>query len=274
MHQRLWIAYNHTCIREFGIPSWYEYILAGDAEGLAHRFPQGYEVGDILLTERIIPLPKSVQNFLIKELCPDVWASPGAACPCNNDLLVLPYLGRRLGSGDNSTVLSPHEFRLHLDQMESLGLPIKAYSERMAIALAFMHWAAHIDAGGVEFALAPTRGRVTPINLPTKLESHGLWALNFGCCEHMSTDMNGVNQAARAFWSSAPFYPRPGKRDEKDKQLWENFKRAYLEASFCFIKRGDVSVGCLPQAVMSAIEAMAPSQDDCGSEPVQVAESL
>ncbi|KAK9780528.1 putative DUF3669 domain-containing protein [Seiridium cardinale] len=81
-----------------------------------------------------------------------------------------------------------------------------------------------------------------------------LWILDFDCCKRMSMDEQGVQQGAEAFLQNDPFYPRPGKDNEEDKELWGYFRAAYEEAS-SFISQTDSQVSeRRPRLLMDTIE--------------------
>ena len=86
---------------------------------------------------------------------------------------------------------------LHVDKMEKLGLDTKAYAQTMADALAIMLWGAGIDAGDVEFVLAPTRdgdGESGAFECGF-LGTHGMWILDFDCCRVIERNGVGVERA-------------------------------------------------------------------------------
>jgi hypothetical protein len=58
-----------------------------------------------------------------------------------------------------------------------------------------------------------------------------MWILDFDCCRDISLDEAGVQQAGSAFRKTYPFYPRPGRDNDRDQVLWEQFKAHFLETS-------------------------------------------
>ncbi|KAI1279019.1 zinc finger protein-domain-containing protein [Xylaria sp. FL0933] len=276
IHQRLIAAYQRCrvpCL--FAIPTWHCYVPAADATKIVHRFPSGYSSCNILLSERIPPLPADVRDLLIAKYCPPELAPNITADPRNHDCLIRPYLGRRRRGFKNSTfrTFSLRNYPLHLDQIEDLKLDLLEYARRMAQALAFMHWSAGIDANDVEFVLAPPPPPTIPIfsspSIPgnplttissTVLSDHCLWILDFDCCRPMTMDETGLKQAARAFWRNDPFYPRPPGKDDKqqrDVELWSHFKHAFLDASAEIIGSDDEERRHLPGLLLELIEAKA-----------------
>ncbi|KAK3392284.1 zinc finger protein-domain-containing protein [Sordaria brevicollis] len=102
---------------------------------------------------------------------------------------------------------SLRNFPLHLDQMRHLKMPVDEYASAMADAMAFLHWGAETDAGGVEFVIARPRqdqaspGAASPgaastcasgtrpsigskpfTSVPVLGGEHALWLLDFDCC--------------------------------------------------------------------------------------------
>ncbi|KAI0808787.1 zinc finger protein-domain-containing protein [Xylaria sp. FL0064] len=240
IHQRLIAAYQ--CCRVpclFAIPTWHGYVPAADA-------------GEI---------------YCPPELAPSITADPK-----NHNCLIRPYLGRRRRGFKNSTfrTFSLRNYPLHLDQIDDLKLDLLEYAQRMAQALAFMHWSGGIDANDVEFVLA-TPPPITPENPPLPgnpptvisspiLGDHCLWILDFDCCRQMTMDEAGMKQAARAFWRNDPFYPRPPGRDDEQRDgvgLWSHFKRAFLDASAEVIGPDDEERRHLPGLLLELIEAKA-----------------
>ncbi|KAI1264188.1 zinc finger protein-domain-containing protein [Xylariaceae sp. FL1019] len=244
----------------FAITIWVCYVTADVAEAIVARFPSGYSPCNMLITERIPPLPASVRRMLIEEYChPELPPELAYSTDSNKHAcLIRPYLGKRRRWFDNTDfcMFSLRNHPLHLDQLEDLGLDLFTYSRPMAEALAFMHWCAKIDANGVEFVLAPrTFQRSMPqATLSSVLGDHCLWILDFDCCRPMTMDETGVEQAAAAFWRNDPYYPRPGQEIGRDVEQWALFKRSYLTESVRFIGPKDVN---LPRLLLERIEAKA-----------------
>ncbi|KAK8124203.1 hypothetical protein PG999_004121 [Apiospora kogelbergensis] len=216
------------------------------------RFPPGYEACNILISERIPPMPADVRNRIIDKFCP---SNPPSlpdqirADDKNRDCLVRPYLGRSKHGRDQSRIsfFSLRNCPLHVDQMYDLGLSPKDYSSAMAKTLAFLHWGAKIDANDIEFVLAP--GNSAPQFSSTFLGGHSLWILDFDCCKPLSLDDAGVEQAARAFLKNDPFYPRPGRTNSYG--LWEEFRSEFLQYSRLILDSQD-----LPTKLMDRIEEL------------------
>ncbi|KAI1122160.1 zinc finger protein-domain-containing protein [Nemania abortiva] len=262
MHQRILEAYKSGKARRFAMPIWLGYISADTAKKFADEFPRGWPQGSILLTERILPLPKTTSHFLTEKYCPRRLISSIATDSSNHVCLVRPYLGGRRGSYRDSTShgFSLCDFPLYLDQMEELGLEIHIYASRMAKALAFMHWSAQVDANGVDFVLAPAPKAPLMMRSPV-LGKHCLWMLDFDRCRPMTMDDAGLEKATRAFWENNRYYPRPVKGVGEDSLLWHHFKHCYLEESSYIVGLGDVRQHGLPRNFIAMIEAELPVQN-------------
>jgi hypothetical protein len=124
------------------------------------------------------------------------------------------------------------------------------YAVTMARTLAVMHWAAGIDANDVEFVLGSSPA-INKTAHPSSKEleacdkdsagklyrwdfdhrSISIWLLDFNQCKTFEHDSQGLKQLVDGFWWNDPYYPRPGSKNENDRNLWEVFKKAYLEAS-------------------------------------------
>ncbi|KAI1173522.1 zinc finger protein-domain-containing protein [Nemania sp. FL0916] len=265
VHQQLLAAYKPKNFLGFTIPKWHGYIAQDEANEIVHRFPRGYSACNLLLTERIHPVPETIRHHLVKRFFPRKLAHDINADPNNHDCLIRPYLGkrRRLYSKSVLSSYSLRNFPLHLDQIEELGLDAFVYSHCMAQALAFMHWSAKIDANDVEFVLAPAND--PELAVPSKaLGDHCMWILDFDCCRSMTMDSQGLKQAARAFLRNDPFYPRPGKEKMEDIRLWDWFKSSYLRASSQIIGKHDARRLSLPSQLMELIEQMTLNKEHPG----------
>ncbi|KAK6081219.1 hypothetical protein SCUP234_04872 [Seiridium cupressi] len=179
------------------------------------RFPSGYTPCNILITQRIPPVSEQARQTLLDRL---------------------------------------RNYPLHVNQMMDLELDVPGYATAIARALAFMHWAAKIDANDVEFVLASAPDGDIPQFQSKYFGGHSLWILDFDCCKRMSMDEQGVQRGAEAFLQNDPFYPLPGKDNQEDKELWGNFRAAYEKAS-SFISQTDSQVSeRLPRLLMDTIE--------------------
>lgn len=249
-----------TC---FLIPRCHEFVAEGysgwETSNILTRFPPGYSACNILITQRIPPIPRHVRHWLIDKYCPSSLVDTIKADVNNSDCIIRPYLGRRrFGQRESSRirVFSLRNYPLHIDQMADLGLEAIDYCSAIARALAFMHWSANVDANDVEFVLAPAP--VTDVDTPQfhskLLGGHNLWILDFDCCKRITMDDEGIQQAAEAFLRNDPYYPRPLRDNEEDVRMWDHFKATFLEASSIIVKNNSRIPQGLPKRLMDTIE--------------------
>ncbi|CAG8292220.1 unnamed protein product [Penicillium olsonii] len=217
------------------IPLCHNFIKPEDEEWWFQNhdiFPQGHTPCNMIESQRIPAFEESTRTLLIQKFCPEEIKQVIMDSEPDRDCLIRPYLGRRRTHSPSSQTssrfraFSLRNYPLHEDQMEELGIStddIQHYARIMADALAMMHWVARIDASDVEFVLAPPHHNGHRIE--NLLGDHAMWLLDFDVCRDMSMDINGVEQAVKAFWRNDPFYPRPGKA------LWKIFREQYLSTS-------------------------------------------
>lgn len=238
MHQRVLQSFHESAqLRlQIQIPACYDFIKATDRTWWSvnqPRFPPGYTPCNVIVSQRIPPVPEATRRLLVRNYCPPKLAQRILDSEPDKDCLIRPYLGRRRTQKPHTTskftAFSLRNYPLHLDQMESLGITtseISQYGRVMAETLAMMHWIGEIDGNDIEFVLAP------PSEDGPKIESailgeHSMWVLDFDLCRRMTMDSEGMVQAAVAFWHNDPFYPRP----EKGPSLWSVFRERYLQVS-------------------------------------------
>ncbi|KAF3479531.1 uncharacterized protein GIQ15_06507 [Arthroderma uncinatum] len=219
------------------IPRCHQFMKPDDSwwsENL-ERFPDGYAPCNTLRSDRIPPVGQQTREILIDKFCPARLVSQIKDSDANRDCLIRPYLGRHRYNSKRPksgfTAFSLRNFPLHLDQMEDLEIPLTdlvIYSELMAETLAILHWFGMMDANDVEFVLAPPRKNgKKPAIISNILGDHVMWILAFDCCNEISFDIEGVEQAVRAFFKNDPFYPRP----TSSPGLWSAFRVKYIQTS-------------------------------------------
>ena len=255
MHDKILSALPQQSVQ---IPDCYRYVHRTDYawwdQRLA-RFPDRFQVpGNALVTERVPPFPASVRYGIIEKYCPEKLVSSIKVSDADQDCLVRPYLGRsrRQERQTGFHAFSLRNYPLHVDQMEELSLDKAKYARIMAETLAAMYWKAEVDANDVEFVLAPPRrGHRSSSNIHLNgsvsnnvirspfLGNHTMWILDFDCCRDMSQDEEGVKQAVAAFYRNDPFFPRPGRDDVRDQQLWKMFRERFLEVSKEIVGAGE-----------------------------------
>jgi hypothetical protein len=126
-------------------------------------------------------------------------------------------------------------FPLTLEMMISMDLPVEAYTDIMADTLAILHWQLNVDAGDIEFVLAPPRTSFLDLHPGAKvfdnerLGKHCLWLLDFDLVGYISMDKQGVEAAVNKHKINDPYHPKPGRGEDSDK-LWARFKARYLRS--------------------------------------------
>lgn len=243
------------------IPRCHQFIDPDDAwwgAGNLEKFPDGYSPCNIIRSDRIPPVGQPTRELLIEKFCPPPLISELKASEVNKDCLIRPYLGRcRFSSRpkSNFVAFSLRNFPLHLDQMYELEVPstdLLNYAVLMAETLAILHWLGKTDANDIEFVLAPPRNDQKSAIISNCLGEHTIWILDFDCCNVISLDMEGVDQAVRAFIKNDPFYPRPTSSPD----LWVAFRRKYIETSNEVLNgAGDMALRQLPIHFINGVEA-------------------
>lgn len=219
------------------LPGCHQYVRRSDHAWWNARvssFPKDCQVPcNVLVTDRIPPLPQEIRNLIIDRYCPEQLISSIKSSKPDQDCLIRPYLGRRrrLVRQSRFHAFSLRNYPLHLDQIEELALDGFLYAKIMAETLAHMYWRAHVDANDVEFVLAPPTSTQKATIKSQAFGEHVIWMLDFDCCKNMPFNEIGVEQAMEAFYQNDPFYPRPGRDDIRDQALWNEFKARFLQVS-------------------------------------------
>ena len=219
------------------LPACHQLIRSDDEEWWNKqitRFPKDVQIScNTLVTDRIPPFSKEVRNTITDRYCPEPLKLSIRSSDSDQDCLIRPYLGRRrrLVRRSRFQGFSLRNYPLHVDQMEELALDMMMYAEIMAETLAHLYWRAHVDANDLEFVLAPPSSPQHVAMDSDVLGIHSMWILDFDCCRHMPFDEEGVKQAMEALYRNDPFYPRPGRADIRDQNLWNGFKDRFLRVS-------------------------------------------
>ncbi|KAL7902403.1 zinc finger domain-containing protein [Trichoderma sp. SZMC 28014] len=164
----------------------------------------------------------------------------------NKHCLIRPYLDSRRfqPKGERARRLRAYSLRnfpLHMGDMEKIRPKTHDYAITLADALAFLYWAAKVDANDVEFVLAPPRSN-SHLHL-------AIWILDFDCCNDMTMD-SGIEKACRCFWRNDPYYPRPGSPHPSDQKLWESFQDRFLTTSERILKDAPLAIKQLPRRLI------------------------
>lgn len=265
----LWRDYTmHTLIaekfKEFGtdikVPECYGFVQKGDQEFWDANPAIAEAAGAVcnlptngLYTERIPPLTVNTRKILIERYCTERGKAEALSDPANRDCLARLYLGSLHGRG-NQMCFSLRNFELHLNQIMGLQLNVYAIAGKMGRALSIMHWAAKVDARGVELVLGGSdesffrfdasevfampingiRERLRPGSKKAEDFRRGrnrVWLLDFNQVQPITMDDEGVAQAVTAFNTNDPYFPRPLQEGRAADSMWTAFSLAYLETS-------------------------------------------
>jgi hypothetical protein len=214
-----------------------------------------------LVTERIPPLPYKTRELLIDKYCAPRIQAAARADIANKDCLVRVYLGSTQGK-TGQMFFSLRNFKLHLNHMLEIQLNAEDLARRMARALAVMHWGAKTDARDVEFVLGSSTTKTVaqrPIPVhdlepctytgpPTnKIENFfcrdtELFVLDFNQVRDITMDDEGVAMAVESWQLNDPYYPKPLRQTEAEREIWEAFVDSYLSTSEGVLS--NVSEGC------------------------------
>lgn len=229
---------------------------------------------DVLVSERILPLPEPTRTHLIEKFCPPGLKETAHADEANKDCLVRPYLGARTRNLSNR-FFSLRNFKLHIDNMELLHLDLPLIASSMGQALAVVHWDARTDGRDIEFALGSTRTpnmlfHDEPLDINEKKlvgprscnlddfywRQTQLFCLDFNQVRDITMDEPGVDMAVDAFNANAPYYPRPLGPYDTEKEAWHAFARAYFTMAACILEYEDSQVRGLPVMFLRKIVAI------------------
>ncbi|KAK2061814.1 hypothetical protein LY76DRAFT_507144 [Colletotrichum caudatum] len=261
-HVQIWEATKNNT--SFFVPKPSYYVINEDIAAwmIAHRREVNSQTGfksepiDILVMERIMPLPRIIRQALVEVFCPPSQQAEASSNSNNKSCLVRLYLGVRRPNQRTEGTFTLRNFELTLDKMDILGIDPIQFVRPMAEALAIMHWIAQRDAYDVEFVLgtSPERrisaaelssidlaGRKittwnrTPdghANLNFLRRAVSVWLLDFNQCQRIHPTPLGIEKAVKAFWENDPYFPRPNQDlSSTEGKLWQEFKSVYLAKS-------------------------------------------
>ena len=288
MHQKILESFQKVMqqIPLCHIPTPREYIAPTSLkwwEVRGPRFPEEHrKLRGVLISERILPLPKIVRHALIDKYCPQQYREAAIANPINRDCLVRVYLGE-LRNNRPYMNFNLRNFQLCLDQIPDLELSADDFASTIANTLAVIHFHAELDARDVEFVLgtAPSfshsqlppaaellRGSPNSGTAPigTGINSGKrwihLWVLDFNECGPITMDEEGMEIAADAFYQNAPYCPRPPKAgimsNAQMDYLWAVFRQSYLKSSGIVLKGRSMDPEKLPRTFMDKLEESRP----------------
>jgi Zinc finger protein len=257
MHENTFKSFQSilALTQNINIPRPFAYVYQTDRRwmgefGLAANMPPAQsEPRDLLISQRIPPVPLAVRETLINTYCPERGKGRSGTGLEDRVCLIHLYLGKRQPirtrhlqdqTQGPSNFFSLSNFKIYFDQMIDLELHVSFIAETMANALAMMHWKAKIDGRDIEFVLGGVPGddkvflsasdEESQDNLMSmsqqgqwshtssdssvidfKGERVCMWLLDFNQCHKMTMDESGVKQAVDAYFMSGPYYPRPPK---------------------------------------------------------------
>ena len=86
-----------STIKSITVPNCYQYISASDPWWDEHicKFPNGYQVCNALISERIPPFRNEARTRIIDSYCPESLRAAIKQSGPDRDCLIRPYLGRR-----------------------------------------------------------------------------------------------------------------------------------------------------------------------------------
>ncbi|KAK4861860.1 hypothetical protein LT330_003895 [Penicillium expansum] len=244
IHCDIWTAFEHyqSISSEVHIPKPFKFISRKDNtafwDELLPKTPHAYRVrGDVVMMDRILPLPKIVRKALISQFCApeqhidttDIEAILNH--PQNKHCLARVYLGMANGTIDHKTPL--RNFPLYLDSMEQIGIETLPLANAMGKAYAILHWGAAINGDDVEFVLGTSATEALAVDHELEFQHRAvqLYLLDFGQCEavELTQDPDVVYQAFKGAMVTGdnqryiPHYSR-------SPALFAIFRQGYIEA--------------------------------------------
>ncbi|KAI3294873.1 hypothetical protein DTO002I6_4245 [Penicillium roqueforti] len=204
-----------------------------------------------LISSRVFPIPLPVREAIVDVLCPPTlqeYKSEFPAKPENKHCLIRVYLGRRMRNRTDPNVkdFKLRNFPLHVNEMEDLQLDTSAFAQVMAQALAILHWKAGVDGNDVEFilgsspllSLIPRSDEITGEDecslghrFDLSRQSISLWLIDFNMCAKFEKSPAGLKLLVDGFIWNDPYYSSPELTTAKDKKLWSEIRKRYLEVS-------------------------------------------
>ncbi|CAG8248708.1 hypothetical protein PENNAL_c0009G00389 [Penicillium nalgiovense] len=243
IHCNVSAAFEHyqSINREVRVPRPFEFISRkqNDAfwDGILPKTPQDYRMrGDLVMMERILPLPKVLRRALISLFCvPEYHDRTEIETilnqPANKHCLARVYLGKANGNIDHDLPL--RNIPLYLAPMERIGIETLHLAYPMGKAYATLHWGAAINGDDVEFVLgtSATAAQGTDHAPDLQYRAVQLYLLDFGQCEavDLAQDPDVVYQAfkgAMVTGDNQSFIPHYS----SSPALFATFRQGYIEA--------------------------------------------
>jgi hypothetical protein len=116
----------------------------------------------VFLFERIPPVPRPLQEILIRRFWPCARQQMALDDIENRDCMIRPYLQERWAYYEakgrkrlnNEQKESLRNFPAYLDDLQKMGMDCHAIARQVALGLAIGHWEAQLDMTDVEFVIA------------------------------------------------------------------------------------------------------------------------
>ncbi|KGO76042.1 hypothetical protein PITC_011990 [Penicillium italicum] len=244
IHCDIWAVFEHyqSISSEVHIPKPFKFISREENgafwDELLPKMPQAYRTrDDVVMMERILPLPKVVRKALISQFCTpeqhfDTTKNDAVLDHSQNKhCLARVYLGKANGTIDHKTPL--RNFPLYLEPMEKIGIDTVPLANAMGKAYATLHWGAAINGDDVEFVLGTSVMEAQTADHGPEVQHRAvqLYLLDFGQCEvvDLTQDPDVVYQAfkgAMVTGDNQRFIPHYS----KSPILFSTFRYGYIEA--------------------------------------------
>ncbi|KAF9693046.1 hypothetical protein EKO04_009323 [Ascochyta lentis] len=210
--------------RDEDMDSWWD--LHGHRFTKAQDYDDDDKRGHVFCVQRILPLPKSTREALVRKYFPAEDVALAVVEPENRDCLVRPYLGKCRSIRDvERPPLTLENYPLFLDQLIDIDVDVGQYAQEMALGLAVMHWRARLDGMDMEFVIssATSEGEL-PSVVPDWRTSEAfvaasedfkrrvthLWVVDFDKAETID------------------LLVQPG---DTEQTIWNTFEEAYIKAA-------------------------------------------
>jgi hypothetical protein len=231
----------------------------------------------VFLFERIPPVPRALQEALIRRFWPEERRQAALDDPENRDCMIRPYLQERWvyheGRGrrrlNNEQKESLRNFPAYLDDLEAMNIDCHAVARQIATGLAVGHWEAQHDMTDVEFVIAgrpkssPTasRAHVAPLDVydrrgnlgnrtilkEPERQQHGLpvdtqmWLVDFDKCNRVrvwdDTLAKDIRKLALGICANDPYYPSPLPDTRLGWEVYVTFTKTYIDAGRHLLRR-------------------------------------
>lgn len=153
MHTKVKEAFEELKITSVNVPRVFTYISTKNErwwQSAGSGILTSAQKSDILVSERILPLPKLVRETLVQRYGPERVNGKVLDSEKSGYCLVRVYLGDRR---PRSRFFSLSNFNLTIDRIEALGLDAERFAHSLGEGLAVINWQAEIDGADLEWVL-------------------------------------------------------------------------------------------------------------------------